>query len=114
MSDRSDDGTVQLTEYADLHGCPCKVGQSDLDDLLREAGLTESRDELLFGVGEDAAARRLTDDLALVSTVDFFTPIIDDPTISAASQRVTPRATPSRRGRRQPRLSRRPPVSHRN
>ncbi len=79
MTDRAADTAVELTEYADLHGCSCKVGQSDLDDLLREAGLTESRDELLFGVGEDAAARRLTDDLALVSTVDFFTPIIDDP-----------------------------------
>ncbi|MFC6765143.1 selenide, water dikinase SelD [Natrinema soli] len=79
MPDRSADTTARLTEYADLHGCSCKVGQSDLDDLLREVGLTQSRDELLFGVGEDAAARRLTDDLALVSTVDFFTPIIDDP-----------------------------------
>lgn len=79
MTDRSDVADVRLTEYADLHGCSCKVGRSDLDDLLREAGLTESRDELLFGVGEDAAARQLTDDLALVSTVDFFTPIIDDP-----------------------------------
>jgi len=77
MGERSDD-PVRLTEYADLHGCSCKVGQSDLDDLLRAAGLAESRDELLFGVGEDAAARKLTDDLALVSTVDFFTPIIDD------------------------------------
>jgi selenide,water dikinase len=36
-------------------------------------------EDLLFGVGEDAAARRVTDDLALVSTVDFFTPIVDDP-----------------------------------
>ncbi|WP_135537029.1 selenide, water dikinase SelD [Halostella pelagica] len=79
MADRTEDAAVRLTEYADLHGCSCKVGQSDLDDLLGEAGLTQSRDELLFGVGEDAAARKLTDDLALVSTVDFFTPIIDDP-----------------------------------
>ncbi|WP_336338496.1 selenide, water dikinase SelD [Haloarcula brevis] len=69
----------RLTEYAELHGCSCKVGQSDLDALLADASLTDTRDELLFGVGEDAAARRLTDDLALVSTVDFFTPIVDDP-----------------------------------
>ncbi|NHN49095.1 selenide, water dikinase SelD [Halostella sp. JP-L12] len=79
MADTPDDGPVRLTEYADLHGCSCKVGQGELDSLLGEAGLTEDRDELLFGVGEDAAARRLTDDLALVSTVDFFTPIVDDP-----------------------------------
>ena len=79
MPDRAADDGVRLTEHADLHGCSCKVGQGDLDALLREAGLTEDRDELLFGVGEDAAARQLTDDLALVSTVDFFTPIVDDP-----------------------------------
>lgn len=74
-----DRGRVRLTEYAELHGCSCKVGQSDLESLLSEAELTSERDELLFGVGEDAAARQLTDDLALVSTVDFFTPIVDDP-----------------------------------
>jgi len=74
-----DDETARLTEYTELHGCSCKVGQSDLDSLLADAGLTGDSDALLFGVGEDAAARKLTDELALVSTVDFFTPIVDDP-----------------------------------
>ncbi|EMA18338.1 selenide, water dikinase SelD [Haloarcula amylolytica] len=74
-----DDETACLTEYTELHGCSCKVGQSDLDSLLADAGLTGDSDALLFGIGEDAAARKLTDDLALVSTVDFFTPIVDDP-----------------------------------
>ncbi|MEF8782176.1 MAG: selenide, water dikinase SelD [Haloarculaceae archaeon] len=68
-----------LTEYAELHGCSCKVGQGDLTDLLSEAGLDGQEDALLFGVGEDAAARQLRGDLALVQTVDFFTPIADDP-----------------------------------
>lgn len=75
----ADEETARLTEYTELHGCSCKVGQSDLDSLLADAGLTRDRDALLFGVGEDAAARKLTDNLALVSTVDFFTPIVDDP-----------------------------------
>ncbi|MFB6110136.1 MAG: selenide, water dikinase SelD [Halodesulfurarchaeum sp.] len=70
---------VKLTEYADLHGCSCKLGQSDLQGLLAEVGLDTERDELLFGVGEDAGARKLTEDLATVSTIDYFTPIIDDP-----------------------------------
>jgi selenide,water dikinase len=69
----------QLTEHAELHGCSCKVGRADLESLLAETGLAADQDGLLFGVGEDAAARRLTDDLALVSTIDFFTPVIDDP-----------------------------------
>ncbi|GGK73753.1 selenide, water dikinase SelD [Haloarcula sebkhae] len=74
-----DDETTRLTEYTELHGCSCKVGQSELDSLLADAGLSGESDALLFGIGEDAAARKLTDDLALVSTVDFFTPILDDP-----------------------------------
>lgn len=69
----------RLTAFADLHGCSCKVGQSELEDLLASAGVDEEADELLFGVGEDAGARLLRDDLALVQTIDFFTPIVDDP-----------------------------------
>jgi selenide,water dikinase len=68
-----------LTEYAELHGCSCKVGQGDLEALLAEAGLDAEQPGLLFGVGEDAAARSLGGGRALVSTVDVFTPIVDDP-----------------------------------
>jgi selenide,water dikinase len=73
------DETPRLTAAAELHGCSCKVGQGDLADLLAEAGLDGACGDLLFGVGEDAAARQLREDLALVQTVDFFTPIVDDP-----------------------------------
>lgn len=69
----------RLTEYVELHGCSCKIGQADLEGLLAETGLDATQPELLFGVGEDAAARRVSDDLAVVSTIDYFTPIIDDP-----------------------------------
>jgi selenide,water dikinase len=71
--------TPALTEHAELHGCSCKVGQGELDDLLADAGLVGDQPDLLFGVGEDAAARPLGDDRALVSTIDFFTPVVDDP-----------------------------------
>lgn len=73
------DNQPNLTEYAELHGCSCKVGQADIEGLLAESGVDEPSDQLLFGVGEDAAARKLGDDLALVQTVDFFTPVVDDP-----------------------------------
>ena len=72
-------GSPQLTDHAELHGCSCKIGRADLASLLAETGLDADQEGLLFGVGEDAAARKLTDDLALVSTIDFFTPVIDDP-----------------------------------
>ena len=68
-----------LTGYAELHGCSCKVGQGDLEAILASAGLDAEQPGLLFGVGEDAAARPIGDDRALVSTVDVFTPIVDDP-----------------------------------
>lgn len=73
--------TPRLTEYAAVHGCSCKVGQGELSSLLAEGGLDESGDgdELLFGVGEDASAMAVTEELALVTTIDYFTPIIDDP-----------------------------------
>ena len=80
MSDhRSGPAGPRLTEYAELHGCSCKVGQGNLDELLSRAGLDGDQNDLLFGVGEDAGARQLRQDLALVQTVDFFTPIVDDP-----------------------------------
>ncbi|SEW30064.1 selenide, water dikinase SelD [Natrinema salifodinae] len=79
MTDDSSDPSPALTEYAELHGCSCKVGQGDLESLLADVGLTETQEELRFGVGEDAAARAIADDRCLVTTTDFFTPIVDDP-----------------------------------
>lgn len=69
----------RLTERVELHGCSCKVGQGELDDILTETGLVDDQPSLQFGVGEDAAARHLQPGLALVQTVDFFTPVVDDP-----------------------------------
>ncbi|WP_265108589.1 selenide, water dikinase SelD [Halosolutus halophilus] len=79
MTDEGDDRSPALTEYADLHGCSCKVGQDDLDSLLADVGLSGAQAELQFGVGEDASARSIGDDRSLVTTIDFFTPIVDDP-----------------------------------
>jgi selenide,water dikinase len=61
-------------------GCACKLPAAELHALLSE--LPRSDDEnLLVGLdtADDAAVYRVRDDLALVSTADFFTPIVDDP-----------------------------------
>src|SRR5207244_7939146 len=61
-------------------GCACKIGPGDLQALL--ARLPRSSDPaLLVGIttADDAGVYRLSDELALVQTVDFFTPIVDDP-----------------------------------
>jgi selenide,water dikinase len=61
-------------------GCACKISPAVLHPLLAE--LPRSDDPaLLVGseTADDAAVYRVADDLAIVSTVDFFTPIVDDP-----------------------------------
>jgi selenide,water dikinase len=71
---------VPLTSLAHGAGCGCKLPAAALLPIVR--GLPASRDpRLLVGsaTGDDAAVFQVSDDLALVQTVDFFTPIVDDP-----------------------------------
>src|SRR5216683_1204172 len=61
------------------------MGPGDLQDVL--AGLTRHEHaDLLVGLAhsDDAAVYRITDELAIVSTVDFFPPIVDDPYLYGA------------------------------
>ncbi|MFN2469571.1 MAG: selenide, water dikinase SelD [Gaiellaceae bacterium] len=72
--------TVRLTEYTDCGGCAAKYSAARLEQLL--AGLAPpSAVDLLVGLApaDDAAVYRLDDERALVLTVDFFPPIVDDP-----------------------------------
>jgi selenide,water dikinase len=71
---------VRLTQLSHGAGCACKLGPGELESLLD--GFAASDDQsLLVGpeTRDDAAVYRLSDDLALVQTADFFTPIVDDP-----------------------------------
>jgi selenide,water dikinase len=71
---------VRLTDLAVSGGCAAKYSAARLDELLR--GLVPSgADDLLVGLdpADDAAVYRLDDDRALVFTVDFFPPLVDDP-----------------------------------
>ncbi|MDL1950805.1 selenide, water dikinase SelD [Acidobacteria bacterium ACD] len=73
-------GPVRLTRYTHGMGCACKLRPQDLETVLRS--LPRSADPaVLVGpeTSDDAAVYRLTPYLAIVSTVDFFTPIADDP-----------------------------------
>jgi len=72
--------SVRLTQLSHGAGCACKIGAAELRQL--RAALPPSTDPaLLVGLdpADDAAVYRLGEDLALVQTVDFFTPIVDDP-----------------------------------
>jgi selenide,water dikinase len=71
---------VPLTSLSHGAGCGCKLPAADLLPIVRD--LPHSADpRLLVGsaTGDDAAIFRVTDDLALVQTIDFFTPLVDDP-----------------------------------
>ena len=71
---------ARLTSYAHGGGCACKIPPGELEEAVR--GLTgQSGPNILVGLedGDDAAAVRVRDDLAILSTADFFTPVVDDP-----------------------------------
>jgi selenide,water dikinase len=70
----------KLTALSHGAGCACKLPAAELRPLL--AGLDlPGNGALMVGAetADDAAVVRLTDELAVVSTADFFTPIVDDP-----------------------------------
>lgn len=71
---------VKLTKLAKCAGCGAKVGAGVLAQLL-EGIQTRSDPNLLVGFdrSDDASVYRISDELALVQTVDFFPPIADDP-----------------------------------
>jgi selenide,water dikinase len=72
--------SLRLTQYAHGGGCACKIPPGELEDVVR--GLTgRTGDDLIVGLddGDDAAVVRVRDDLAVVATTDFFTPVVDDP-----------------------------------
>jgi selenide,water dikinase len=73
-------GAIRLTELAHGAGCACKLGPGELDAVLDELD-GDGDPRLLVGPStrDDAAVYRLSDELALVQTADFFTPIVDDP-----------------------------------
>lgn len=72
---------VKLTSYSTKGGCGCKIGPGDLSQVIRSLPAAAPNPNLLVGIdtSDDAGVYRLSDDLALVQTVDFFTPIVDDP-----------------------------------
>lgn len=71
---------VKLTAMAKAAGCAAKLNPATLDAVLRRLPRQTDPNVLVgFDTNDDAGVYRLADDLALVQTVDFFTPIVDDP-----------------------------------
>ncbi|MBN1442695.1 MAG: selenide, water dikinase SelD [Planctomycetes bacterium] len=81
---------IRLTRFTHGMGCACKLRPQELEVVLRSLPRPASADVLVdASTADDAAAYRLSGELAIVQTVDFFTPIADDPfdfgAISAAN-----------------------------
>src|SRR3954454_20033269 len=71
---------ARLTALSHGAGCACKLSPADLHPLLAELPRPDDPNVLVGSdTADDAAAYRVSDDLAILTTVDFFTPIVDDP-----------------------------------
>lgn len=69
----------RLTQFAHGGGCACKIPPGELEDMVR--GLVgDPHPDLIVGLdhGDDAAAVRIENGLAVLATADFFTPVVDD------------------------------------
>lgn len=75
----SSTGTFRLTDFAHGGGCACKIPPGELEDAVRGL-IGQPGPEVLVGLdsGDDAAAVLVRDDLAVLTTADFFTPVVND------------------------------------
>ncbi len=71
---------IRLTRYTHGMGCACKLRPQVLESILSQMPSLPD-DHILVGndTSDDAAVYRLDDTTALIQTVDFFTPVVDDP-----------------------------------
>lgn len=68
---------MRLTEWSEGSGCGCKIAPAILDQILNASGsFSQSDPNLLVGNShkDDAAVYQVSDDLAMINTVDFFSP----------------------------------------
>jgi cysteine desulfurase NifS/selenium donor protein len=72
---------VKLTRFTAGLGCACKLRPQALEKVLAALPPLGDHPDVLVGTDtvDDAAVYRLSDDTAIVETVDFFTPVVDDP-----------------------------------
>jgi len=71
---------IRLTQYASGGGCACKIPPGELEEAVARLLPAAAQPELLIGLehGDAVAVVWLRDGQALVATVDFFTPVVDD------------------------------------
>jgi cysteine desulfurase NifS/selenium donor protein len=71
---------IRLTQFTHGLGCACKLRPQLLEEVLKKMPLPEDKNILVgTNTADDAAIYRIDDNTAIVQTVDFFTPVVDDP-----------------------------------
>jgi len=77
---QKDESEIKLTHYTHGMGCACKIEPATLEDILKKLPIPNDP-AILVGTqtADDAAVFKINDETALVVTLDFFTPISDDP-----------------------------------
>lgn len=81
MIDQIATDSIKLTQYSHGAGCGCKIAPQILDEILKSNLALPDNNNLLVGNSskDDAAVYDLQNGMALISTTDFFMPIVDDP-----------------------------------
>jgi len=81
LNSKTDISSVRLTEYSHGAGCGCKISPKLLNEILGQTQDQIIDSSLIVGneSRDDAAVYDLGDGRALISTTDFFMPIVDDP-----------------------------------
>lgn len=73
---------IKLTQYSHGAGCGCKISPTVLENILKTSLILPDNPSLLVGnhTNDDAAVYDIGNGQAVISTTDFFMPIVDDPT----------------------------------
>ena len=80
VSEKPKAGKIKLTHYTHGLGCACKIQPQHLESVLQKLNPIFDKNVLVgTETADDATGYQLSDDLAIVQTLDFFTPIVDDP-----------------------------------
>ncbi|REJ80438.1 MAG: selenide, water dikinase SelD [Bacteroidetes bacterium] len=81
MNTDTQKNSFRLTQLSQGGGCGCKIAPAVLEQILQKSGDEKIFPELLVGYehADDAAVYEMSDGNCIISTVDFFTPVVDDP-----------------------------------
>jgi cysteine desulfurase NifS/selenium donor protein len=71
---------IRLTQYTHGLGCACKIRPQYLERVLKDFPIIENENVLIsLNTSDDAAVYKISNETAIIESVDFFTPVVDDP-----------------------------------